>query len=189
MLAPLSQSHEDEELLGDALSLLAYERPEDSPCGYMLRQVGWGWHRRCWVGCWGKAHVCLLAFTLPEACSACCLLRAACRDGLPDDLPSTRLPPNSLQPARTALAEEVNAAVLAHCGLPPSSALERLVAACCVVVDTLKSLNHPQVSYSVFSPFVCLWLWGCASVCVCLYAVRGACLGRVQPPDLSFLRA
>jgi hypothetical protein len=30
----------EEELLNDALSLLAYEQPQASPCGHMLSQVG-----------------------------------------------------------------------------------------------------------------------------------------------------
>lgn len=33
------QGPEEEELLADALSLLAYESPADSPCGHMLREV------------------------------------------------------------------------------------------------------------------------------------------------------
>lgn len=96
-LGPAATTLEDEELLSDAVSLLAYGDPEASPCGALLL-VRASCGRSCGtpVSCAHHAHL-MARFAFP-------LLQAS---------------------ARAALGERLNGTLLAARGRPAEPALER----------------------------------------------------------------
>lgn len=92
-LAPAAAGPEDEELLSDAVSLLAYAEPEASPCGTLLLVSA-----RPPCPCLRPAHACAPA---PRAC-ACEVRRARARHA--PELTSAPLPAQAWLPLPQPLA-------------------------------------------------------------------------------------